>query len=121
MTNKLLVTVTVGENDPEKATVAFNMAATAVVSGMEVIVACSAEGVELGINNGAAEGITVDKMPPLVELMDTFFEGGGKMIVCTPCFAKRGYQEQDLREGAILAGAAKVVEFLSEGAATMSF
>lgn len=121
MANKLLITLTCGRNDPEKATVAFNVATTAIMSDMEVLVAMSSEGSTLSVKNGAADEIAVPGMPSLKELMATFVENGGQMIVCTPCFMKRGYQEEDLREGVTLAGAAKVVEFISQGAATLSF
>ena len=53
--------------------------------------------------------------------MDSFVEAGGVLWVCSPCHKKRGLDENNLVAGAVIVGGAKVVEFLSLGAASMSY
>ena len=53
--------------------------------------------------------------------MDQFIEAGGTLWVCSPCFKKRNLSEEDLIEGATIVGGAKVVEFLSLGAASITY
>lgn len=53
--------------------------------------------------------------------MDNFIAAGGKLFVCSPCLKKRGLGEDTLVDGALVVGGAKLVEFLSQGAASISF
>ena len=46
---------------------------------------------------------------------------GGQILVCPPCAAVRGYQEEDLIEGAVLAGSAAMLAVAAEGAITLTF
>ncbi len=52
--------------------------------------------------------------------MDNFAKAGGKMFVCSPCFKKRKLDENNLVAGAAVVGGAKLVEFMSDGAARAS-
>lgn len=120
MTNKFLVSLTHGKNDTDKATLAFVVANAAVASGKEVIVFLNAEGAYLS-DKGYADDIHEDGFAPLKDLMDQYVEAGGKMWVCSPCHKKRNLSEENLIEGATIVGGAKVVEFLSEGAASITY
>jgi predicted peroxiredoxin len=53
--------------------------------------------------------------------MDDFAANGGKIFVCSPCFKKRGLDEGTLVAGATIVGGAKLVEFLSDGAPSVSY
>jgi predicted peroxiredoxin len=53
--------------------------------------------------------------------MDNYIAGGGKIFVCSPCFKKRALDESKLIDGAQIVGGAKLVEFLSQGAASVSY
>ncbi len=55
------------------------------------------------------------------DLMDIFTETGGTIYVCAPCFKKRDLEEDNLVDGAILVGGAKLVEFLSDGTPSVSY
>ena len=46
---------------------------------------------------------------------------GGQLFVCSPCFKKRGLDETQLIDGAQIVGGAKLVEFLAQDAASISF
>jgi predicted peroxiredoxin len=120
MIKRFCVSLTYAKNDTDKATVAFVVANAAVASDKESIVFLSTEGVRLA-QKGYADDIHEQGFAPLRELMANFTKAGGKIYVCSPCFKKRGLDETKLVEGAVVVGGAKLVEFLSETAASVSY
>jgi uncharacterized protein len=120
MSKKILVSLTNAKNNPDKATVGFVVANAAVASGQETVVFLNVEGAYLG-SKGYADDIHEEGFAPLKQLMDQFIEAGGIIWVCSPCFKKRNFTEEDLLEGATIVGGAKVVEFLSLGAASITY
>jgi uncharacterized protein len=120
MTKRFCVSLTYAKNDTDKATVAFVVANAAVASDKESIVFLSTEGVRLA-QKGYPDDIHEQGFAPLRELMANFVKAGGKIYVCSPCFKKRGLDENKLVDGAVVVGGAKLVEFLSENAASVSY
>lgn len=120
MTKRFCVSLTYAKNDTDKATVAFVIANAAVASDKESIVFLSTEGVRLA-QKGYADDIHEQGFAPLRELMANFVKAGGKIYVCSPCFKKRNLDENKLVDGAVVVGGAKLVEFLSENAASVSY
>ena len=120
MANKFCVSLTHSKDNPDKATVGFVVANAAVGSGKETMVFLSIEGVRLA-QRGFADGIHEEGFAPLRELMDNFAKAGGTMYVCSPCFKKRKLDETKLIAGATIVGGAKLVEFLSDNAPSVSF
>lgn len=117
---RFCVSVTHAKDNADKATVAFVVANAAVASEKETLVFLSTEGVRLA-SEGYADDIHEDGFQPLRKLMDDFVANGGRVYVCSPCFKKRGLDEQKLVRGATIVGGAKLVEFLSEGAPCVSY
>jgi predicted peroxiredoxin len=117
---KFCVSLTFAKNDSDKATVAFVVANAAVASEQETVVFLSIEGVRLG-EQGYNESIHEEGFAPLRELMANFVKAGGKIWVCSPCFKRRKLDETKLVAGATIVGGAKLVEFLSQGAASVSY
>ena len=120
MAGKFCVTLNASHDNADKATVAFVVANAAVASDKDTMVFLSVEGVRLG-QLGDAEKIHEEGFAPLKELMTNFAAAGGKIFVCSPCFKKRGLDDTKLVDGATIVGCAKLVEFLSDGAASVSF
>ncbi|WP_066313966.1 DsrE family protein [Bacillus sp. FJAT-29814] len=120
MAGKFLVSLTNAKNDPDKATVGFVVANAAVASGQETVVFLNVEGAYLS-SKGYTDDIHEEGFAPLKQLMEQFVEAGGTLWVCSPCFKKRGLDEENLIEGATIVGGAKVVEFLSQGAASITY
>ena len=120
MAGKFLVSLTNAKNDPDKATVGFVVANAAVASGQDTVIFLNVEGAYLA-SKGYADDIHEEGFAPLKQLMDQFVEAGGTLWVCSPCFKKRNLKEEDLIEGATIVGGAKVVEFLSQGAASITY
>ncbi len=120
MAGKFFVSLTNAKNDIDKATVGFVVANAAVASGQDTVIFLNVEGAYLA-SKGYADDMHEEGFAPLKQLMDQFVEAGGTLWVCSPCYKKRNLNEEDLIEGATIVGGAKVVEFLSQGAASITY
>lgn len=120
MAGKFLVSLTNAKNDTDRATVGFVVANAALASGQETVIFLSTEGVRLA-TPGYADDIAEAGFKPLKDLMALFEEGGGKVWVCAPCFKKRELDENNLIGNATIVGGAKMVEFISLGAGTVTY
>lgn len=120
MSGKFCVSLTHSKDDCDRATVAFVVANAAAASEKETLVFLSIEGVRLA-QKGFADGIHEEGFAPLKDLMENFVKAGGKIWVCSPCFKKRKLDENNLVAGATIVGGAKLVEFLSAGAPSVSY
>lgn len=120
MSGKFCVSLTAAKNDTDKATVAFVVANAALGSDQETLVFLSTEAVRLA-EKGYSDDMHEEGFAPLKQLMDNYIAGGGKLFVCSPCFKKRGLDESKLIDGALIVGGAKLVEFLVQGAASVSY
>ena len=118
--SKLLINLTTAKDNSDKTVVAFVIANAGVAAGQEVVIFLNVEAVRLAIK-GYAEDIESPGFKPLRELLATFTANGGKMWICPPCFNARGLDKENLIAGATFAGGAPVVEFLSQGAASLSY
>ena len=120
MPGSFCVSLSCSKDNTDKATVGFVVANAAVASDKDTMVFLSIEGVRLS-QKGYADDIHEPGFAPLKELMDNFAKAGGKIFVCSPCFKKRGLAEDNLVAGAVIVGGAKLVEFLSNGAPSVSY
>ncbi len=105
---KLVIMVTHGPEDPERATIPFVMAAAAVASDVEVVMGFQADGVRL-VRQGVAEKIEAPEFMPLINLMNDIRELGGKLLVCGPCINSRQIAPEALVKGAEVVAAARFV------------
>lgn len=117
---KFCVSLTHAQDNTDKATVAFVIANAALASDQDTLVFLSIEGVNLALK-GQADDIHEDGFAPLKDLMASFIKGGGKIFVCSPCFKKRKLSEDQVLEGAVIVGGAKLVEFLAGGTPSISY
>jgi predicted peroxiredoxin len=120
MASKFCISLTRAKDDTDKATVGFVVANAAVGCERETMVFLSTEGVRLAVK-GYADDIHEDGFAPLRQLMSDFVEGGGSILVCSPCFKKRKLDENNLINGATIVGGAKLIEFLSDGSPCVSY
>jgi predicted peroxiredoxin len=117
---KLVVSITHAEDNKDKATIGMVVANAGLVSGRETIAFLSSEGVRLAVR-GYADDLHEEGFAPMKELLDAFTENGGTVWVCAPCFKKRNLPEDGLIANCTIVGGAKLVEFLSQGAACISY
>ena len=120
MPGKFCVSLSYAKDNSDKATVAFVVANAAAASDKETVVFLSVEGVRLS-QKGYADDMREEGFAPLKELMDSFAKAGGKIFVCSPCFARRKLYDKNLVAGAAIVGGAKLVEFLSDGSPCVSY
>lgn len=120
MTSKILVNATHGKEDPERATLAFIVGNVAATADQEAVLLLTIEGVCLA-THGYADDIQKEGFPPLREVLQSFIANGGHIWACGTCTKPRGITEADLIEGAKIVTAANVVEYMAEGAATLTF
>lgn len=117
----IVYVLTRGPEHAEVALLPFMHAVGALASDIDASVVLMASAVLLA-QNGTAEHVVVTGKPPLSELLKNFFELGGKLYLCTPCFKSRGYDEKkDLIAGAIPIAAAQYNELLLQSSATVSY
>jgi predicted peroxiredoxin len=120
MAGSFCVNLTHSKDNQDKATVGFVIANAAVASDKDTMVFLSTEGVRLAVN-GYADDIHEAGFAPLKELIENFVKAGGKIFVCSPCFKRRNLDENNMVGGATIVGGAKLVEFLSAGAACVTY
>ena len=120
MASKILVNATCGKEDPERATLAFIVGNVAANADQEAVVLLTIEGVCLA-TKGYADDIEKPGFPPLREVLASFVANGGQVWACGTCAKPRGITEEDLIDGAKIVTAANVVEYMANGASTLSF
>ena len=110
---KLVIIATYAEESPDKATIPFVMGSAALAMDVDVSIILQVTGVYLALK-GYADHVHAAGFPPLLELQETFFEAGGKLLVCSPCIQARKIEPEDLLPQAeVIAGATLVSEVLS--------
>ncbi len=120
MSSKMIFNCVHGKEDAERATLPFVAANVAATGGQEAIVLCTVDGVWLGTKGGQA-GIEAKGLSPLAKLYSEFVANGGKVWLCGACTKPRAISEEHLSEGAMIVGAAKIVEEIAAGARAISF
>lgn len=107
--------------DDERSSVAWSIANTAAASDTEVTMFLVAAGVDW-VRRGAADVARLNPLDPAMgDMIGTFLENGGRILVCPPCAKVRGYGEADFIEGATVAGSPAMLEVVSRGAGTLTF
>jgi predicted peroxiredoxin len=117
---KMVVVVTNGV-DNERASVAWSVANGGVGMGFEVTMFLVSSGVDWA-RKGAADKAHPNPLdPPIGDMMRNVLDNGGQLLVCPPCAGVRGYERENLVEGAELAGSPAMLGIAAEGAITLTF
>jgi predicted peroxiredoxin len=115
-TEKIVYITTNGPENPERASLPFVLANAAMVMEVETLVALQGPAVFLA-KKGMLEHVHAAGFAPLKELVESFFEQGGRLVVCVPCFQERKIDVSELIERATpRAGGALTEEILSANA-----
>lgn len=117
---KLVVIVTRGCDD-ERSSVAWSVANGGIASGYEVTMFLVSSGADWA-RKGAADHVRLNPLdPPAKDMIQNVIDSGGTIMVCPPCAKVRGYEKENLIEGAELAGSTAMLGVVSEGARTLTF
>jgi predicted peroxiredoxin len=121
MSDKVVINLATGLEDPERVTVAFLVAGAALEQGKQVAMFLTKEAIRLALP-GHAQAVACDGCPPLARLFEQFAERGGELLVCPICFSARKLDDADLVPNARLAGATPLWQWIgSEPATTFSY
>jgi predicted peroxiredoxin len=119
--SKKIVIVNTRGLDDERSSVAWSIANTAVASGMEVTMFLVSAGVDWA-RKGAADAAQLNPLDPkMSDMIGNVVDAGSRILVCPPCAKVRGYTEDSLIDGAVLAGAPALLEQIAAGAEAVSF
>lgn len=118
--NRVIVSCSSGEENPDGVVVSYLTAGAALDQGKEVVMWLTSDAVRLAIR-GYADRIRVDKDPPVQRVHAQFIENGGKFYVCPICFNERDLDDGELVDNAELKGATPLMEFAGDGAMTFSY
>lgn len=108
MSRTLVIKLTAGADEPERANQAITVAASAVAADATVSLWLTGEAVWFAVP-GHAESFELPHAAPLADLLTAVLEGG-QLTVCTQCAKRRDLTERDLRPGTRLAGAPTFTE-----------
>ena len=121
MSNKAVVSLATGLEDPEKVTVAFLVAVGAAEQGRPSLMFLTKEAVRLAVP-GTAVGTACEGCPPLPTLMERFLAAGGTYLVCPLCFNAKALDTENLIKGAELGGTVPMWQWIGdEGATSFSY
>jgi len=96
---KMMYICTHASDNAEKAHLPFVMANAALVMDIQAMVVLQGEGVYLAQKGYIDHMVSGGGFPPIKELLKSFLEQGGQLLVCVPCIKSRHIEESDLIEG----------------------
>lgn len=118
-TDKMVILMTRGI-DSELSSVAFTIANGGLTAGLKVFVFLTSTAIDL-VRKGGQRLTQVAPLDPLAALIEDFQKRGGVIWACPPCVKSRGYEQADLLDGVVIAGASVMHAEIKTGAATLSF
>ncbi len=117
----IVYVLTKGPENPEIVLLTFVHALGALAMDVEAKVVLLSTAVNLA-QKGAARHVKYEGLKPLDELMKDFFQMGGQLYLCTPCYKGRGYDDKiDLIEQAQPIAAGFYAQMLLDANATVSY
>lgn len=108
MDRSLVIKATAGQDDPERASQAFTVAAVAVASGVSVSLWLTGEAAWFAVP-GRAEQFVLPHAAPLDGLLAAVL-AGGTVTVCSQCAARRDITGDAVIDGVRIAGAPVFVQ-----------
>ena len=117
---KIVYIGTYGAEDPERASLPFVLANGALVMEVEAVVMLQGPAVFLA-KKGMLEHVHSAGLAPLKELVNSFLEQGGRLLVCVPCMEERKIDKMDLIDHATPTGAGSLTEEFLEANATLVY
>jgi predicted peroxiredoxin len=85
---KLVIFGTHGPEDPERACLPFVIGNAALVMEVQVTIMLQGSAVFIA-KEGCYEHVFAAGLPPLKELILSFVEQGGTLLICAPCIQER--------------------------------
>lgn len=118
MSNKVVINLTSGMEDPERVLLAFLTGQAATAKGRPVVMFLTKEAVRVCLP-GHAHGVACEGCPPIERIFEQFAEGGGEILACPFCVNSRGLDPEEFVPNARVAGATPLWEWIGDEAATV--
>ena len=118
MSNKVVINLATGMEDPERVLVAFLVGQAATAKGKQVAMFLTKEAVHVALP-GQAQGVACEGCPPLERIFAQYAEGGGELLACPFCVNSRGLDETQFVPNARVAGATPLWEWIGDEPATV--
>ena len=96
---KIMYICTHAADNAEKAHLPFVMGNAALAMDIQATVVLQGDGVYLAQKGYIDHMVSGGGFPPIKELLKSFLEQGGRLLVCVPCIQSRHIEESDLIEG----------------------
>ncbi len=117
MSNKAVISLTTGLEDPEKVTVAFLVALGAAEQQRPTMMFMTKEAVRLAID-GVMQEVACAGCPPLQDLAKRYAAAGGSYLVCPICFDAKGLDQDGLVPNAQIGGTMPLWQWIGDDSAT---
>jgi predicted peroxiredoxin len=117
---KLVIICTIGNEHPEKATIPFVMATTAQATDVEVVIIMQSNAVVLA-KKGEAEKVIATGFMPVKQLIETYIDMGGKLLLCSPCLKERNITKEDLINGSEIIAAGTVISEVMSATSVLTY
>jgi predicted peroxiredoxin len=111
--DKIVLMCTHGPEDAERATIPFVLATAAQALDTEAVIGLQVEGVRLAVK-GVADDVAAPSFLPLRQLLDSYLESGGQLLVCGPCVKSRNLNPEDFVTGATIVTAGVFMSEITE-------
>jgi len=117
---KIVIISTIGNEHPEKATIPYVMATAAMASDVETVMILQSNAVVLA-KQGEAEKVVASGFMPVKQLIETFIEMGGKLLLCSPCLKERNISKEELIVGSEIIAAGTVISEVMSATSVLTY
>ena len=118
MSDKVVINLATGMEDPERVLVAFLVGQAATAKGKQVAMFLTKDAVRVCLP-GHAQGVACEGCPPIERVFEQYAEGGGELLACPFCVTSRGLDETEFVANARVAGATPLWEWIGDAPATV--
>ena len=117
---KLVILMTHGPCDADASTLPVVMANAALAMDVEAKLILQSDSVIIA-QKGYPRHVHARGLAPLQELLDSYFQQGGRLYVCTPCCEARHIGKDDLVEQAEMVTAGFVIDECTSATNVLSY
>ena len=118
MSEKVVINLATGMEDPERVLVAFLVGQAAAAKGKQVAMFLTKDAVRVALP-GHAEGVACEGCPPLERVFEQYAESGGELLACPFCVSSRGIDEAQFVANARVAGATPLWDWIGDDEVTV--
>ena len=119
MSNKLVVVLTIGRDDPELVSTALAIAINGLTFDKEVLLVLQGKAINIARKNFLGK-ISFPPFDPIVDLLRNYIEIGGRILVCTPGIEGYHVSNDELIDNVVIGGGATFITEI-EGAQVLTY